>query len=276
MIEVGKREAERQCSGSCRLPPWLTVSATVHAAALFLVILWPKLWQWTLLALAANHALLALAGLWPRCRLLGPNLTRLPQNGPATVALTFDDGPDPEVTPEVLRVLAEHGVRATFFCVGARAEAHPELIRAITAAGHRVENHTQRHLVRFAFLGPGAMAREIDRAQQILAAVGDEAPRYFRAPAGIRNPFTSLVLARLGLRLVSWTRRGFDTVSRDPERVLYRLTRGLAAGDILLLHDGYAARDVAGNPIVLTVLPLLLRRLAQQRLAAVALEPSQT
>ncbi|MDN5870833.1 MAG: polysaccharide deacetylase family protein, partial [Nitrococcus sp.] len=207
---------ERRSEGR-RPPTWLTVSAVVHAAALALLILRPDLWRWAFIVLAANHTLLMLAGLCPRSRLLGPNLTRLPENGPPAVALTFDDGPDPEVTPEVLRLLAEHGARATFFCIGARAEAHPKLVRAIAAAGHRVGNHSQRHLVRFALLGPWAMAREIGHAQQILAALGDEAPHYFRAPAGIRNPFTGMVLAHLGLRLVSWTRRGFDTVTRDPE-----------------------------------------------------------
>jgi len=98
-------------------------------------------------------------------------------------------------------------------------------------------------------------------------------PAYFRAPAGVRNPWTGQVLNRLGLGLVSWTRRGFDTVSCDPQRVLKRLTRGLKSGDILLLHDGSSARDVRGAPVVLTVLPLLLEQLARDGLAVVPIPP---
>ena len=109
---------------------------------------------------------------------------------------------------------------------------------------------------------------EITRAQSQLQALTDQRPRFFRAPAGLRNPFLQPVLARHGLVLTSWTRRGFDTRERDPQRVLQRLTRGLAAGDILLLHDGHAARTPAGVPVVLDVLPRLL-----QRLDAAALRP---
>ena len=96
-------------------------------------------------------------------------------------------------------------------------------------------------------------------------------PRFFRAPAGLRNPFLAPVLQRLELTLVSWTRRGFDTVQRDPQRVLQSLTRNLAAGDIVLLHDGHAARTSAERPVILDVLPALLQRLAGAGLRAVTL-----
>ena len=79
---------------------------------------------------------------------------------------------------------------------------------------------------------------------------------------------------RLGLALASWTRRGYDTRERDPQRVLQRLTRGLAAGDILLLHDGHCARDAQGRPVVLAVLPALLATLRQHQLVPVTLTQS--
>jgi peptidoglycan/xylan/chitin deacetylase (PgdA/CDA1 family) len=102
------------------------------------------------------------------------------------------------------------------------------------------------------------MAREIGDAQALLADVTGVKPHCFRAPAGLRNPLLDPVLHRLGLHLVSWTRRGFDTREADSQRVLGRLTRGLAAGDILLLHDGNARRTAAGVPVLLEVLPRLL------------------
>jgi peptidoglycan-N-acetylglucosamine deacetylase len=224
----------------------------------------------------ANHGLLLFASFWPRSRLMGANLRRLPPPCAGEVALSFDDGPDPEVTPKVLEIMAAHGARASFFCIGERAQAHPEIIKAIVAAGHRVENHSHRHLGYFALLLPNAMARDIARAQAVLTALAGQPPAYFRAPVGMRNPAVDLVLDAQGLRLVSWTRRGLDTVSRRPDRVLRRLTRGLAAGDILLLHDGASARDRAGAPIVLQVLPHLLQRLAQKGLAAVPIAPPET
>ena len=115
------------------------------------------------------------------------------------------------------------------------------------------------------------MAREIAAAQASLADITGEAPRFFRAPAGLRNPFLAPVLQRLDLQLVSWTRRGFDTVRREPTDVLARLARGLAAGDILLAHDGNAARAEDGRAVVLAVLPELLARAKSLGLVAVTL-----
>ncbi len=115
------------------------------------------------------------------------------------------------------------------------------------------------------------MTREIGDAQALLADLTGVAPFCFRAPAGLRSPLLDPVLHRLGLHLVSWTRRGFDTRDRDPARVLARLTRGLTAGDILLLHDGHAQRSADGKPIVLHVMPRLLAALQTAGLKAVTL-----
>ncbi|MBI3370091.1 MAG: polysaccharide deacetylase family protein, partial [Burkholderiales bacterium] len=176
------------------------------------------------------------------------------------IALTIDDGPDPQVTPQVLDLLARERVQATFFCIAERAAAQPALTRRIVAAGHSVQNHSHGHRHHFALLGPRAMRDELARAQAVLADLTGIAPHCFRAPAGLRNPFLDWVLHRLNLQLVSWTRRGFDTRSADPTRVLGRLTRDLAAGDILLLHDGHARRTASGQPVLLDVLPPLLAR----------------
>jgi peptidoglycan/xylan/chitin deacetylase (PgdA/CDA1 family) len=173
--------------------------------------------------------------------LWAPTLWQVP--GVNAVALTFDDGPDPVVTPAVLGLLEQAGARATFFCVGQRAEAHPEVMAAIRARGHGVENHSYSHPNGFALRGPVGLSREIRRAQEAIERVGGGRPRLFRAPAGIQNPWLAPALASAGLRLVSWTRRGYDTVSHDGARVAARLGRGLRARDILLLHDGSSARD---------------------------------
>jgi peptidoglycan/xylan/chitin deacetylase (PgdA/CDA1 family) len=251
----------------------IRVSIAVHAAAVGLIAARPALWPWAVGGLLADHALLAASGLCPRSSLLGPNWTRLPPQSAAAgrIAITIDDGPDPEVTPRVLDILDQHQAVATFFCIGDRIVAHPGLARDITRRGHTIENHSKRHANYFALLGPRALAAEIASAQDIIGSAVGEPPRFFRAPAGFRNPFLDPVLARLSLRLASWTRRGFDTVNNRPATVLARLVRGLASGDILLLHDGHAARTVGGNPVVLEVLPALLAAIKAKQLHPITL-----
>jgi peptidoglycan-N-acetylglucosamine deacetylase len=250
----------------------MKASALVHAAAAASLVR-PELWPWALGTVIADHLALTGCGLWPRSTLLGPNWTRLPPAAAARsqVAITIDDGPEPAVTPQVLARLDERGATATFFCIGERVLRYPELAREIVLRGHAIENHSQRHRASFSLLGPRAIAREISQAQESIGAVTALQPLFFRAPAGLRNALLEPVLARLGLQLVSWTRRGFDTVNRDSQAVLTKLTRGLRAGDILLLHDGRAARTARGTPVILEVLPRLLDRCAAASLTTVTL-----
>jgi peptidoglycan/xylan/chitin deacetylase (PgdA/CDA1 family) len=256
-----------------RPSPLIGASIGVHAAALGALLGRPATWPWAVGALIADHAVLTASGLWPRSRLLGPNLIRLPAAAALAgqVAITLDDGPDPEVTPRVLEVLAERGVRTTFFCIGARVRACADLAREATRRGHDLENHSERHLHGFSLLGPRALTAEIERAQDSIGAVTGRRPAFFRAPAGLRNPFLDPVLFRLGLKLTSWTHRGFDTVRAGADSVLGRLAGGLDGGDILLLHDGHSARTRAGVPVILEVLPRLLDAVAGAGLTAVTL-----
>ena len=238
----------------------IRVSVAVHALALAGLVIAPAHWRWALGAVIANHLLLTAVGLWPRSHWLGPNWTRLPAAATARheIALTIDDGPDPLVTPQVLDLLDHYAVRATFFCIGDQAAQHPQLCREIVLRGHAVENHSQRHRHYFSLMGPGGLARELQAAQDTLSRICGQPPVFFRAPAGLRNPFLDPVLTRLGLKLASWSARGFDTRDGDPTRIKRKLLRGLRAGAILLLHDGHAARTAHGTPVILEVLPSLL------------------
>jgi len=251
----------------------LRASLAWHCGAVALTLARPHWWPWTGCALIANHLVLTGLGLWPRSRALGSNWTALPAAAAARgeVAITFDDGPDPEVTPKVLSILAERRARATFFCIGERAAQYPHIARACVLQGHAVENHSDRHEHWFSLLGYGALCSELRRAQQDIERASGIAPLFFRAPAGLRNALLEPVLQRLQLQLASWTRRGFDTVNGDAELVLRRLSRRLGAGDILLLHDGHAARTSAGVPVVLEVLPRLLEAIERLGLRTVTL-----
>jgi len=256
-----------------RPAPFISGSAALHVAAVAAVAARPHAWPWALGAVVVDHLALAAVGLWPRSTLLGPNWTRLPAAAAArgSVAITIDDGPDPEVTPRVLAALDQYGAKATFFCIGEKVVRHAELAREMVSRGHTIENHSQRHLYHFSLLGPRALLNEIDGAQASIAAVTGTRPGFFRAPAGLRNPLLEPVLRRLNLQLASWTRRGFDTVTHDGDIVFNKLTRHLAGGDILLLHDGHAAQSRAGRPVILEVLPRLLTALAAANLQPVTL-----
>ncbi|KAF0200557.1 MAG: polysaccharide [Gallionellaceae bacterium] len=256
-----------------RPTPFILGSVILHLVAVVYILFEPAQWLWAVGVIALNQAFIFAACLWPQGSLLEDNLARLPdaaiQRG--EIALTFDDGPDPNITPKVLAILAEHGVKASFFLIGMRATAHLELCRNIVAAGHTIENHGQLHRIRNAFFGLRGWMKEVGDGQSTLESITGRKPQFYRALAGFRNPFLAPVLNRHDIRLASWTRRGYDTFTTDAEVVLARLVKNLAAGDILLLHDGNAAKTASGNSVVLEVLPRLLQEISNKKLSPVTL-----
>jgi peptidoglycan/xylan/chitin deacetylase (PgdA/CDA1 family) len=251
----------------------IKLSLLVFVSCVIVTLYNPSLWLWMLGIIFTNHMILTIAGLIPRSTMLGPNITRLPQSAAlqCKVAITIDDGPDPEVTPLVLDILDHYQAKVTFFCIGKLAALHPELCRDIIRRGHAIENHSMSHNWYFSLLGPWSIYREVHDAQIVLNQVCGQSPRFFRATAGLRNPELEPVLAHCGLRLCSWNRRGFDTFVNNADSVLHSLVCDLKSGDILLLHDGSAARTVDGKPVILDVLPRLLDNLAQANLHSVTL-----
>ncbi len=154
------------------------------------------------------------------------------------VWLTIDDGPDPEDTPRILALLEAHGARATFFVIGEKVEAHPALVRNIVAAGHEVAHHTQTHpLASFWCASPKRLGRELDEGMATLGAAGVRSAR-FRSPAGVKNLWLGSALAARGLICIGWSARGRESWRADVDDVVHRVTRGLAPGSILLLHEG--------------------------------------
>lgn len=253
--------------------PLFGLSAALHLVAIAIAITPPHRWLLGVCLIIANHLVLVALSLWPRSTWMDRNTTHLPAEAAAKgwVAVTIDDGPDPVVTPQVLEILERFGAKATFFCIGSRVADHPEIAQQIVRQGHALENHSQRHPWYFSLLGIGGLRREILAAQETTLRITNTIPRLFRAPAGLRNPLLEWVLIRERLRLVSWTRRGFDTVNGEAAPILRRLSAGLRGGDILLLHDGHAAHGADGIPVVLQVLPELLKNIASAGLHAVTL-----
>ena len=200
---------------------------------------WRWGWQAGLAALLATHLTVVWATLWPRSGLLSPVLSRLP-TGERVVWLTIDDGPSGDTWP-MLDVLDRHGAKATFFLVGERAQARPELVAEIVRRGHDIGHHSHTHpQAWFWALPPAAMRAQIDEGQHALARLTGTSPRWFRAVVGMANPFVAAQLKRNGLARVAWTARGYDAVLRDPQRVVARIERDLVPGAIILLHEGAA------------------------------------
>jgi len=184
----------------------------------------------------------------------------------ARVALSFDDGPDPEVTPAVLDALAEHGARATFFAIGRLLEAHPTVARRIAAEGHELGNHSWRHSRWQNFFGSSAQTREIARGARAIAAVTGRSTRpLYRPPIGLKSPPFARAAYQARLTLVGWSLRSRDTQTRDPERIAARVLGRIRPGDIVLLHDGHD-RPGLHRPACAQAVPLILQGLREKGL----------
>jgi len=158
------------------------------------------------------------------------------RKGAPGVALTFDDGPDPQVTPLVLDLLDRHRAKATFFVIGAKAAEHPGLLRDILARGHTLGNHSQSHLPFLMLKGRKAIAREVAAAQAVLRQTG-MVPLAFRPPVGITNPALWRVLLDQGMFCVNFSCRGWDAGNRRVAGLARRLLGKVRPRDIILLHD---------------------------------------
>ena len=176
---------------------------------------------------------------FPPRRLKDFDLTRtLPSNA---IALTFDDGPDPVVTPRLLRVLESHAAPATFFMCGLAAQRHPDLVRAVLAAGHAIGAHSWDHRHKILRGLPDAeWRRQIDDTHALLADLSGTAVRWFRPPRGITDRHTWTKLRRQGVTTVLWSIDGWDCTLRDPGEVAGGVLGKLTRGEIALLHDANA------------------------------------
>ena len=218
---------------------------------------WGFGWQIGLPLLFATHLPFWWGTLWPQSRLFCPVLTRLPTTQRA-VWLTIDDGPSTQ-TLAMLDLLDQYNAKATFFVVGERAAAQPDLVREIVRRGHGIGNHSATHPSRwFWALPPQKMRLEIERTQAIVEKITGMRPRWFRAVIGMSNPFVASALKRAGLTRVAWNARGFDAVVADPQRVLNGVERNLAPGAIVLMHEGAPhGRNLEGMALLLQRLDTL-------------------
>ncbi len=176
--------------------------------------------------------------------LFGAALSSLPGRPPA-VALTFDDGPNPEATPRVLDALAAANVRATFFILGRHAERWPALVRRMADEGHQIANHGYHHR-KLHRHGPAYVREDLTLGTERIVDACGVRPRFFRAPHGFRSPWVTRIAASLGQRTVGWSLGVWDTDRPGAAVIAERTVRGARPGSILLLHDG-DGYDPAGD-----------------------------
>lgn len=204
----------------------------------------------------------------PGSSLFYPTVTHGPRQG-HRVALSFDDGPDPEVTPAVLDALAQYGARATFFSIGRSLQAHPLLARRLAAECHELGNHSWTHSRWQNFFGAGRHLREIGRGARAIAALtGKPAQPLFRPPIGLKSPPLARAAQRLHLTLVAWSLHSGDTRDGDPQRIARRVLEKIQPGDIVLMHDGHD-RPGQHRPACAEALPHILQGLRDKGLECV-------
>lgn len=198
------------------------------------------------LGLAAS-AIFLVPTLLRNCSWYGP-VTNHYHTEEKQVALTIDDGPDPQDTPEILDVLAHHQAQAVFFHIGQKVVRHPDLVRAVVEGGHSIQNHTWSHpRASFWATTPAGARRQIIRASQAIRQTSGQAPHLFRAPAGLANPFVHTAAEKAGLRLTGWSASGNDGLPHHPQRVIARILRDIRPGGIILLHEGPLAGLAPGT-----------------------------
>lgn len=168
----------------------------------------------------------------------GRNIVRFPTDQ-RLVALTYDDGPNPPYTEELLDVLAKHGVKATFFMIGNRMERHPETVHRVIAEGHQIGNHTYTHPL-LGLLPPIAVKRQIERTDTLLQRFNITGQTVFRAPMLTRFLPVAWVLSKSDRPHISGDVWSWDWTTQNPDRITARVLRETKPGSIVILHDGKA------------------------------------
>ena len=202
----------------------------------------------------------ALGVFHPRAMLFGPGIWRGPTQGSA-VALTFDDGPHPVYTARIAEILASHGARGTFFCIGRELDRFPDLARALHRSGHELANHTYRHSTGADLFISSRLVADLGQCQKVLFQITGLSVRYYRPAIGIRNPVVHKAARRLGLTIVTWSHSARDGVFPLTPKRVRRLASQVGPGSIVALHDGATQQSSELREQTAQNLPLLLHEL---------------
>lgn len=180
------------------------------------------------------------------------------------IAITFDDGPIPVMTEKVLDVLTTYKVPAAFFCIGNRVNDYPALTKRIHESGHLIGNHSYWHGAMFDLQSPEKIAKELTDTDWAIQKVINKKPNFFRPPFGVTNPMVAAAVKKGGYKTIGWSVRSFDTMTKNGNVLLERVTKSLKGGDVILFHD-YSAST-------LEILPAFLEHVAKVGLKIVRVD----
>lgn len=205
----------------------------------------------------------------PRRALLGKVFWKGDRRG---IALTFDDGPHPYSTPQIMEILDRFQAKATFFVIGRHLQDQGALAAAASRAGHVIGNHSFNHRRMMSFFPPAKLRQEIIDCQREVEKWVGYKPRFYRQPAGFRNPRIFRILQELGMILVGWQVRAFDTQRQNPEAIAGRILKKVRPGGVILLHDGSDSVQNDDRTATLKALPLILKGLKERGMEFLTLE----
>ncbi|HZO17025.1 MAG TPA: polysaccharide deacetylase family protein [Polyangiaceae bacterium] len=229
----------------------------------------PPLWV-ACLALFAYVGLVTLGVVFSRFSMFADVITLGPQHARG-VALTFDDGPDPRTTPKILDLLESAGASATFFIIGSKAEAHPDIVRDIHARGHAIGIHSYAHERLLSLKGPWHVRADLERAARLLANITGKRPLLFRPPIGHISPSMARVVRDMDLVVIGWSARAVDGWSgAKSDHVAERVIRKLRDGTFVLLHDAAERGDFI--PASVQALPRILEAAREKNLPLVRVD----
>ena len=194
--------------------------------------------------------------------IFGRPITKLSTTDRA-VALTFDDGPNPDATPLILDALEMRGVRATFFILGRHAERWPAIVRRIAEDGHALGNHGYYHR-KLHFKSPRYVRTDLTLGTNIIERASAVRPTLFRAPHGFRSPWVSSIALSLGQRTVGWSLGVWDSDRPGVDVIAHRAVTGAHRGSILLLHDGDGYDATGDRMQTARAVPLIVDRLLER------------
>jgi len=158
-------------------------------------------------------------------------------SGDKVMALTFDDGPDEQVTPQVLDLLKSVQIKAVFFCIGSRILKYPALIERMDREGHIIGNHSFSHHFFFDLFSVKRMEEELMKTEKLVERIIHKKIQLFRPPYGVTNPLLARALQKMNYSVIGWTVKSKDTVIRDEQKLVDRLTGKTGNGGIILFHD---------------------------------------
>jgi peptidoglycan-N-acetylglucosamine deacetylase len=207
---------------------------------------------------------------YPNSFVFGSVISRVPSDRPL-VALTFDDGPNPDATPAILDALGARGVRGSFFILGRHAERWPQLVERIAAEGHAVCNHGYHHR-KLHLKSPGYVRDDLQLGTRAIVAACGVRPAFFRAPHGFRSPWVTSIARSLGQRTVGWSRGVWDSSLPGVDAIVERAVRAARPGAILLLHDGDGYNPEGNRMQTARAVPVIVDRIREAGLRLVTVD----